>query len=46
MKYQVEIYSVAEVEADKAFQWLYKVTSIETARHWYEELLKTIESLS
>ncbi|NEO57255.1 MAG: type II toxin-antitoxin system RelE/ParE family toxin [Okeania sp. SIO3B5] len=46
MKYQIEISSVAEAEADTAFQWLCQVASIETARHWYQELLKTIESLS
>ncbi|MEM1170627.1 MAG: type II toxin-antitoxin system RelE/ParE family toxin [Cyanobacteria bacterium P01_H01_bin.35] len=46
MKYQIEISSVAEAEADKAFQWLCQVASIETAKHWYQKLLKTIESLS
>ncbi|NEQ34845.1 MAG: type II toxin-antitoxin system RelE/ParE family toxin [Okeania sp. SIO3I5] len=46
MTYQIEISSVAQAEADRAFQWLCQVVSIETARHWYQELLKTIESLS
>ncbi|NES04769.1 MAG: type II toxin-antitoxin system RelE/ParE family toxin [Okeania sp. SIO2F4] len=46
MTYQIEISSVAKAEADKAFQWLCQVAPIETARNWYQELLKTIESLS
>ena len=33
MKYQIEISSVAEAEADRAFQWLCQTASIETARH-------------
>ena len=46
MKYQIEISSVAEAEADRAFQWLCQLASIETARNWYQNMLKTIESLS
>ncbi len=46
MSYRVEISSVAEAEADSAFLRLSQVTSPEKARHWYEELLRTIESLS
>jgi plasmid stabilization system protein ParE len=46
MKYQIEISSVAEAEADKAFLWLSGVTGSENASHWYQGLLTTIESLS
>jgi len=46
MTYQIEISSIAKAEADRAFQWLCQVASIETAKYWYQELLKTIESLS
>ena len=46
MKYQIAISSVAEAEADKAFLWLSRVTDSKKASHWYQELLKAIESLS
>ena len=46
MNYQVEISSVAEAEVDNAFLRLSQVMSPQKARHWYQELLKTIESLS
>lgn len=46
MSYQVEISSVAEAEVDNAFLRLSQVMSPEKARHWYQGLLKTIESLS
>jgi plasmid stabilization system protein ParE len=46
MKYRVEISSVAEAEVDSAFLWMSQVTSAERASHWYEGLLKAIESLS
>jgi plasmid stabilization system protein ParE len=46
MKYHIEISSVAEAEADKAFLQLSQVTSLERASQWYAGLLKVIESLS
>jgi plasmid stabilization system protein ParE len=46
MTYRVEISSVAEAEADKAFLWISQVTSPERASRWYEGLLKAIASLS
>lgn len=46
MKYEIEISSVAEAEADSAFLWISQVTTPERASNWYEGLLKTIESLS
>lgn len=36
MIYQVEMSSVAEAEADRAFINLSQVTSIEKARIWYD----------
>ncbi|MBD2181932.1 type II toxin-antitoxin system RelE/ParE family toxin [Planktothrix sp. FACHB-1355] len=46
MKYHIEISSVAEVEADRAFLRMSQATSIEKANQWYAGLLKAIESLS
>lgn len=46
MKYQVEISSLAEAEADSAFLWMSQITSISKASSWYEGLLKAISSLS
>jgi plasmid stabilization system protein ParE len=46
MKYQIEISSVAEADADKAFLWLSGVTDAKNASYWYQGLLKAIESLS
>ena len=46
MNYHIEISSVAEVEADRAFLRMSQATSIEKASQWYAGLLKAIESLS
>ncbi len=46
MKYQIEISSVAEAEADSAFLRLSQVTSSHLASEWYAGLLRTVESLS
>jgi plasmid stabilization system protein ParE len=46
MIYQVEMSSVAEAEADRAFINLSQVTSIEQARIWYDGLLLAVRSLS
>jgi plasmid stabilization system protein ParE len=46
MKYQIEISSVAQAEADSAFLRLSQITSPEKARWWYSGLLQAIESLS
>lgn len=46
MRYQIEISSVAEAEADSAFLRMSQVISLERARRWYEGLLRAIESLS
>jgi plasmid stabilization system protein ParE len=46
MKYQVEISSVAESEADRAFLSLSQRASTEIATRWYEGLLQAIASLS
>ncbi|WP_019502906.1 type II toxin-antitoxin system RelE/ParE family toxin [Pseudanabaena sp. PCC 6802] len=46
MKYSIEISSVAEAEADKAFLRLSQVTSPAKASQWYSGLLKSIASLS
>jgi hypothetical protein len=46
MKYYIEISSVAEAEADKAFLQLSQVTSPEKASQWYCRLLRLIDSLS
>ena len=46
MTYLIEIYSVAEAQADSAFLLLSQMTSPEKAREWYEGLLKAIESWS
>jgi hypothetical protein len=46
MIYQVEMSSVAEAEADRAFLNLSQVTSIEQARIWYDGLLLAVRSLS
>lgn len=46
MIYQIEISSVAEAEADQAFLWLSRNTSLAKARQWYAGLLTTIDSLA
>lgn len=46
MKYRIEISSVAEAEADRAFLRLSQVTSPTRAGQWYSGLLQAIESLS
>ena len=46
MKYRLEISSVAEAEADRAFLRLSQVRSPTQASQWYAGLLQTIESLS
>ncbi|MBE9115275.1 type II toxin-antitoxin system RelE/ParE family toxin [Lusitaniella coriacea LEGE 07157] len=46
MKYHIEISSMAEGEADSAFQWLSQVNSPKRAIQWYSGLLQAIESLS
>jgi plasmid stabilization system protein ParE len=46
MRYFIEISSVAEAEADRAFLLLSQITSLEKAREWYDGLLQAIESLS
>ncbi|MFN6465547.1 MAG: type II toxin-antitoxin system RelE/ParE family toxin [Nostoc sp. DedVER02] len=46
MTYRVEISSVAQAEADKAFLQLLQLISPERARQWYQGLLSAIESLS
>ncbi|MDJ0678193.1 MAG: type II toxin-antitoxin system RelE/ParE family toxin [Calothrix sp. MO_167.B42] len=46
MKYEIEISSVAEAEADSAFIRLSQITSPERASQWYAGLLKAIDSLS
>jgi plasmid stabilization system protein ParE len=44
--YQIDMSSVAEAEADRAFLQFSRRTSIEQARVWYDGLLKAIASLS
>ncbi|MBW4690864.1 MAG: type II toxin-antitoxin system RelE/ParE family toxin [Lyngbya sp. HA4199-MV5] len=46
MKYHLEISSVAEAEADRAFLQLSNLTSPVKASQWYTGLLQAIESLS
>jgi plasmid stabilization system protein ParE len=46
MKYQIEISSVAESEADSAFISLAQLTSPVKASQWHSGLLAAIESLS
>ncbi|MBD2198924.1 MULTISPECIES: type II toxin-antitoxin system RelE/ParE family toxin [Calothrix] len=46
MKYRIEISSVAEAEADRAFLQLSQLTSPSKASQWYAGLLLVIESLS
>ncbi|MEX0271988.1 type II toxin-antitoxin system RelE/ParE family toxin [Leptolyngbyaceae cyanobacterium UHCC 1019] len=46
MKYRIDISSVAESEADKAFLRLSQLTSPTKASQWYSGLLQAIESLS
>ncbi|MGP1382193.1 MAG: type II toxin-antitoxin system RelE/ParE family toxin [Thainema sp.] len=46
MKYRIEISSVAEAEADRAFLRLSQIASPATAKHWYAGLIQAIESLS
>lgn len=43
MNYDIEISSVAETEADKAFLRLSKLTSVKEASQWYSGLLQAIE---
>jgi plasmid stabilization system protein ParE len=46
MTYRIEVSSVGEAEADKAFLWMSQIISTEKARQWYQGLLNAIESLS
>ena len=46
MKYRIEISSVAEADADRAFLSLSQLTSPVTASQWHCGLLEAIESLS
>jgi plasmid stabilization system protein ParE len=46
MKYRVEISSVAESEADRAFLRLSQLTSPAKASQWHGGLIEAIESLS
>ncbi|ALB41318.1 MULTISPECIES: type II toxin-antitoxin system RelE/ParE family toxin [Nostocales] len=46
MKYYIDISSIAEAEADKAFLQMSQITSSEKASQWYAGLLQLIESLS
>lgn len=46
MKYRIEISSVAEAEADRAFLNLSQATSPTTASQWYSGLLQAINSLA
>ena len=46
MKYHIEISSIAELEADRAFLRLSQLISPTKASQWYSGLLKAIESLS
>ncbi|MBR8831298.1 MAG: hypothetical protein N5P05_001513 [Chroococcopsis gigantea SAG 12.99] len=46
MKYRIEISSLAEAEADRAFLRLSQVTSPAKAVQWYSGLLQAIDSLS
>ena len=46
MSYRIEISSIAEAEADKAFLRLSQISSPTTASQWYSGLLEAIASLS
>jgi plasmid stabilization system protein ParE len=46
MRYQVEISSVADTEADSAFLRVSQITSPQRASEWYAGLLRAIDSLS
>ncbi len=46
MKYRIEISSVAEDEADRAFLRLSQIISPTKANNWYAGLLQAVESLS
>ncbi|MEN9223638.1 MAG: type II toxin-antitoxin system RelE/ParE family toxin [Thermostichus sp. HHBFW_bins_43] len=46
MKYRIEISSIAEADADKAFLQLSQVLSLEQAKQWYSGLLQAIQSLT
>jgi plasmid stabilization system protein ParE len=46
MKYRIEISSLAEAEADRAFLSLSRLTSPAKASQWHGGLLAAIESLS
>lgn len=45
MLYRIEISSVAEAEADKAFLWISQRVSSAQAKTWYEGFLLSIRSL-
>ena len=46
MKYRIEISSIAEAEADRAFLRLSQIAAPATAKQWYAGLIQAIESLS
>ncbi|MEA5420345.1 type II toxin-antitoxin system RelE/ParE family toxin [Spirulina sp. CCNP1310] len=46
MNCQIQISSVAESEADKAYLWIAQHLGTEPAKVWYSQLLKTIQSLA
>ncbi len=46
MNYRIEISSIAEAEADKAFLRLSQISSCTQASQWYSGLLEAIASLS
>ena len=46
MIYQIEVSSVAEAEADRAFLRFSQLMSIEQAKVWYDGLFLAIGSLS
>ncbi|NUN65293.1 type II toxin-antitoxin system RelE/ParE family toxin [Pseudanabaena biceps] len=46
MNYRIEISSIAEAEADKAFLRLSQISSLIKASQWYSGLLEAIASLS
>jgi plasmid stabilization system protein ParE len=46
MKYRIEMSSMAEEEADRAFLKLSQLTSPTKASQWYSGLLKAMDSLS
>jgi plasmid stabilization system protein ParE len=46
MNYRIEISSIAEAEADRAFLRLFQISSPVKASQWYSGLLEAIASLS